>query len=60
MVWCWIFVAFIVLFIVNRLKINITSYGEIFYYFNYQDKSYIFEKFFATKKLWDGLPVFRK
>ena len=32
-----------------RAKINITQYGEKFYY--------IFQKFFfITEKLWDGLP----
>ena len=45
----------------NRLKINITPYGEFF--FNIQDKilnieDYIFEKYFTTEKLWDGLLQF--
>ena len=41
---------------------NITPYGEFFYKLTYRDKiwnlkGYIFEKYFTTEKLWDGLPV---
>ena len=44
---------YIVYCIENRLKINITSYREIFYLLTYRDKIYnlecfIFEKFFTT------------
>ena len=39
----------------NKLKINITPYGEKFYHLTYEDKnlnlaSYIFEKFFTYEK----------
>ena len=49
----------------NRSKINITPYGENFYYKTYQDKiqnleGYIIEMFLITVKLLDGLPVFQK
>ena len=44
----------------NFLLFNLTSYGEFFCYSICRDKilnleGYIFEKFFTTKKLWDGL-----
>ena len=50
----------------NRLKINITPHVEnllvnllrwnkIWYL-----EGYMFEQFFTTEKLWDGLPVFWK
>ena len=43
----------------NRLKINITPYGEMLLLVTNLE-GYIFEKYFTIEKLWDGLPVFRK
>ena len=49
----------------NRLYNKNTQNGENFDYLTYRDKisdlvGNIFETFIASKKLWDGLPVFRK
>ena len=38
----------------NSLKINITLYGEFCFLVNLL-KGYSFEKFFTSKKFWDGL-----
>ena len=45
--------------------VYLESMRSFYYYFTYRDEilnleGYIFEKFFTTKKLWDGLQVFRK
>ena len=57
------FLCFFILFIAEKTRLEINIFLS-FYLMppekNKYLKGYISEKFFTTKKLWDGLLVFRK